>query len=293
MPHANLARAALRRGTLAASLLDDIPVEPTEDGVRIGHDWTDRKTWVEVPWSDLVKALGDAAPLSVEGRLRLRDWLRAVGELTNPQALTSRVVALALPRGHALHPGKSWPMQSILGGVLDLGLGLRPIVDQLPDGTPAGQPTPLPLSAIQRRGVDPAPWWAAADFHRTTMAQLAVDRIRREGIDSLRPLGGCDVFTLLSSPVLRSYLCESDGTGLRAVAVPMRDRGWVDLARIDPAYVGSAATATEPERRGLSRPLLITTDEVTLSPGVRTVAQQAQVALSDHGAHRPGRRRPR
>ena len=73
---------------------------------------------------------------------------------------------------------------------------------------------------------------------------------------------------------LRTYLAQTDGTGMRAVAVPMRNRGWFDLARIDPAFVSAAAGATDDVDRGFWRPLLVTRDAVNLvAPGgdVRTI----------------------
>ncbi|GMA85266.1 hypothetical protein GCM10025868_05160 [Angustibacter aerolatus] len=71
---------------------------------------------------------------------------------------------------------------------------------------------------------------------------------------------------------------------MRAVAAPMRTRAWFDLSRIDPAYVGAAATATEPEQRGIGRPLLVTVDEVGLAPARERVVDLARAALADPAA---------
>ena len=49
---------------------------------------------------------------------------------------------------------------------------------------------------------------------------------------------------------------------------PMRTRGWLDLSRIDPAFVLIAAAVTEEADRGFVRPLLITRDEVVLAAAV-------------------------
>ena len=46
------------------------------------------------------------------------------------------------------------------------------------------------------------------------------------------------------------------------MAVPVRDRGWFDLARIDPAYVRAAWSASEPLDRAFDTPLLVTADAV-------------------------------
>ncbi|MDQ1680867.1 MAG: hypothetical protein QOI42_1726, partial [Frankiaceae bacterium] len=92
---------------------------------------------------------------------------------------------------------------------------------------------------------------------------LAVARWRREPDAPLRPMGDCDVVTLLGSRVLRGAFVEGAG-GMRAVAAPMRSRGWLNLRFIDPAYVGAAAAATHDSLRGFRRPVLITADEVAM-----------------------------
>jgi hypothetical protein len=99
------------------------------------------------------------------------------------------------------------------------------------------------------------------------MGALAAARLGRDGTEGvIRPVGGCDVLALLASPSLRRHLATGDGSGLRAVAVPMRRRGWYDLSRIDPAFVGAAWSATDEIDRGVAHPLLVTAEEVSLSP---------------------------
>ncbi len=271
---------ALRSGVLAASLLHDLPLAVTELGVRTGPSWDDRERWCSVPWPVLDEALNGADPASTMGRLRLRDWLRA-RHAADQSDLRQRVVALALPRGHALHPGPTWGVEPIMGGVLDLGLGLRhPLVDAAPR-TPTETISPLPTSATADIGLNTGPWWAPVLAHRDEMARLAVDRLTRDGGSVLRPIGGCDVLTLLSSPILRRHLAQGDGTGMRAVGAPMRNRGWFDLARIDPAFVTAAAMATEPEDRGVLHPLFVTNDEICAAPAGNSVTDHALAALAD------------
>jgi hypothetical protein len=267
--------AVLRRAVLAASLLDDIPLTPDDHGVRLGPTWEDRTAWISAGWAELHAGLAGAEPLSDPGRLRLRDWLRA-RTASDHSALRRRAVVRALPVGHALHPGPSWVQESVLGGVLDLGIGLR-----TESPTPGAGPAlgvPLPTTAYL---ADTSVWWPALVSHRNEMAALALDRLHRDGNGTLRPVGDCDVLTLLSSPTLRCYLAAEDGTGMRAVAVPMRERGWCDVSRIDPVFVGAAASATSPEHRGVSRPLLVTVDEVGQVPQVTALAAQARIALAD------------
>jgi len=110
----------------------------------------------------------------------------------------------------------------------------------------------------------PAGWWLQAREHARRMGTLAAARVAGSAPGTMRPVGGCDVLTLLATRTLRTALAASDGCGMRAVAVPVRQRGWYDLRRVDPAYVGAVWTATEEVARGVARPLLVTRDEVTL-----------------------------
>jgi hypothetical protein len=264
---------ALRRGVLAVSVVHDIALEPVTEGVRVGGDWDDRGGWSAVPWPLLTQALDGADPESAVGKLRLRDWLNGRVLAGGPaEAARERAVALALPRGHPLHPGPSWVVEPVLGGLLDLGIGVRSGDDDI---------VPLPATCARHAGLDTSDLWGALARHRDVMSTLTVERLRRDGRGVLRPIGGCDVLTLLSGSVLREYVAAEDGTGMRALAVPMRSRGWFDLARIDPAYVGAAATATDPEHQGLLQPLLVTADEVGVVPQVVTLPEIAQRSLAD------------
>jgi hypothetical protein len=78
-------------------------------------------------------------------------------------------------------------------------------------------------------------------------------------------MGDCDVVTLLASRLLRDALVRPIDKGMRTVAVPTRNRGWLDLNRIDPAFSATAAQLTSPEERGFDRPLLLTREEVVLA----------------------------
>lgn len=71
-------------------------------------------------------------------------------------------------------------------------------------------------------------------------------------------------------PDLRERLATGEGTGLRAVAVPTRRRGWFDLRQVDPAYVAAVWSLTGPPERGLPTPLLVARHEV-VAPTARGV----------------------
>ncbi len=266
---------------LAVSVLDDIDLVPVTDGIRLDLSAeaaarldSDPAAAADVPWRELAACTGPVDPESEAGRVRLRDWLRVrryFAELGSMAAWRVELAAvpLGLPAGHPLHPGPEWVRESVLGGVVDLGIGVRGLVGDDPD-----QVITLPPALARAVGLDTGAWWTALRVRLEDMGALTVDRLRRDGNGLIMPMGGCDVVTLLGSRTLRAFLAGSDGTGMRGVAVPMRTRGWFDLARIDPAFVSAAAAATDEVDRGFWRPLLVTRDEVTTGlPGgdVRTI----------------------
>ncbi len=276
---------ALRRCALAVSVLDDIPVEPREHGVLLGRDWDDPLR-VTVPWVRLEQALAGADPESPAGRLRLRDWLRARAALTGDAAMVRRrLVPLGLPADHALHPGAGWVREQVPGGLVGLGLGLRVTVRSSAT-TADDSVVALAPSALACAGFDARHWWPPVRERLDELALLAIERLTRDGGGLLTPTGGCDVLTLLGSRWLREHLAGGDGTGMRALAAPMRTRAWFDLARIDPAFVAAAAAATDEEHRGVGRPLLVTADEVALAPRA-TPQALARLALLDAAAADP------
>jgi hypothetical protein len=262
--------AALRRCALGASLVYDIDAVPGDEGVLVGGDYGPI-----LPWSALAPH-AHPAPESTDARYRVGRVLLAAKALDELLAtggwglLEARLRVLALPDGHLESPGSGWGRRQVHGGVLTCGIGVQGLLGN-PDRT---DPLPIAVTSIWGRRMqhllDDA--WSRCIDHAERMGELAVARIAREGqargVTSgvLRPVGGCDVVTLLATSSLRRYLAASDGTGMRAVAVPMRDRGWFDLARIDPVFVGAAWMATEEPDRGLSRAVLVTADEVTLAP---------------------------
>jgi hypothetical protein len=247
---------------LAVSVLDDVDLDPHPLGVRLPGPHP-----VTVGWATVRAVSGDAEPGSSAVRRRLGVWLRLrrlVADLAEEavDVLVESSRALALPPGHVDHGGAAWVCETVLGGALDAGVGVVGLLGDPDDVVPLH---PLVASAA---GADSAAWWPQLRRHADTMGALAAHRLARDAATGrpgvLRPVGGCDVPTLLLSPALRAHLAGGDGSGMRAVAVPVRTRGWYDLARIDPAFVGAAWSATAEVDRGLPRPLLVTADEVRL-----------------------------
>jgi hypothetical protein len=251
--------AALRRAVLALAVMEDVDLEPRDDGVALssgGH----------LTWDDVAAAVGGwvALPDHEVTRRRLRLAAEVVGVVAagGPDALLATVHAHGEPVEDAvMSAGPGWAREHVPGGVLTLGFG----VSDLP-GVAGPHPLPdLPSLAPLLRPRLAARWRTArADLER--LGALVADRLRRDDTEGrplvLRPTGSADVVTLLGSRGLRAHLAADDGTGMRAVAVPVRDRGWFDLARIDPAYVGAAWSASEQLERAFDRPLLVTLDEV-------------------------------
>jgi len=247
---------ALRRCALATSVCHDLDLLPDSEGlVLVGP------APVHASWEACHRALAGADPESARGRQLLARWLLArrwVGDLTVDQ-LADRARPVGMVVGAEPHPGPDWPRRRILGGALDLGLGFLGLDPDRPDHVVAP-----PECVLVAAGIAGAAWWPSALDYLERMGALATDRWARDPAAALRPMGDCDVVTLLGSATLRSAFAGGTAGGMRAVAVPMRTRGWLDLSRIDPAFALAAAAATAPAERGFDRPLLITADEVVL-----------------------------
>jgi hypothetical protein len=266
----------LRRIALAVSVLDDVDIIPIDDGVLLPGAVT-----AEVSWLELRRAVAGADPESVLARARVRAWLlgRRIGADYALDELRQLARPVGLPVDHALHPGLDWVRHRVLGGALDLGLGFVGITGD-PDAV-----TVVPQGALDAAVVDPAPWWPVALAYLERMGSIASERLAES--PTLRGIGDCDVVTLLGSRTLRVALCAKDGARMRAAAVPMRSRGWLDLSRIDPAFTAAAAAATDELERGFPRPLLLTADEVALAPAG---GRPAEIVLRDPAAAAPALR---
>jgi hypothetical protein len=247
-------RLALRRCVLAVAVLQDVDVVPTEDGVL-----TDSGRLI--PWDAVAAGLAGCDPESPAARTALSAWLRAVQQLAwrSPSDLASRARPVGLPRGHLLHPGATWAMGTVPGGVLDVGVGFLGVG---PDQDEVVVPRAGLLAAI---GLDTRRWWPACAAYLEDMGLLAASRLELHPDRPLRPMGDCDVVTLLASRAFRRALSGRDWVGMRAAAVPTRQRGWLDLSRTDPAFALAAAALADPDDRGFPRPLLITAEELVMA----------------------------
>jgi hypothetical protein len=249
-----MSRTALRRLVLAVSVLQDLDLVPVDDGVIVASGRL-------LPWECLEVALAGHDPEAVESRPVLSTWLRAVQDIAwrSPEDLASRARPVGLPRGHTLHPGASWAQFTVPGGVLDLGVGLLGV------GTDPDEVVVLGAGLLEACGHDQAIWWPACVRYLEEMGELASARYTLHPDRPLRPMGDCDVVTLLGSPTFRRRLVGRDFAGMRAAALPTRRRGWLDLSRIDPAFALVAASLAENHDRGFERPLLITAEEVVMA----------------------------
>jgi hypothetical protein len=278
----------LRRCVLAVTVLDDVDLRPGDAGVTVEAVPDEAGAPLVLPWSEVAQAVAGLDPDSPAARHRLAAWIadRATLASLSGDDVAARARAVALPRGHALHPGPAWVRVRVPGDVLDVGLGLLGLRDD-PERADVCDPALLGAAAV-----DPAPLWATALPHLERMGACAAPRLAR-GDTVLRPVGGCDVLTLLASATLRATLCAGDGHDLRAVCVPVRHRGWLDPRRVDPAFAAAAAMAADPPDRGFTRPVLVTYEEVVLArDGGHPVADLlADPAPSDAWWTRPVRYR--
>ncbi|MDX6203096.1 MAG: hypothetical protein QOF82_3077 [Frankiales bacterium] len=267
-----LSRSDLRAFVLGASVLHELDFSPIDDGVRL-----EGVPDLDVTWDELAAAVGDATAGSQVGRQRMARWLlsrRWIAERSLDE-LTERARPVGLPVGHLLHPGEDWVQLRVLGRALDLGLGFVGLMPGRPDDVVV-----VPEGVLGAYGLESSRWWPAALSYLEDMGAMAVVRWRRNPRHPLRPMGDCDVVSLLGSAVLRGALAGDQG-GMRAIAVPMRSRGWLDLRGIDPAFSLAAAALTDPAERGFTRPLLLTVDEVVLVP---EGGRPAEVVLRDSAA---------
>jgi hypothetical protein len=269
----------LRRGVLAVSVLCDVDVEPAALGVALPGTPT---VWVS--WGECRRALAGHDPEAADGRARLAAWLLArrwAADLVQQAGREHLLLALrpvGLPVDHLLHPGLDWVRERVLGDALDLGLGAVGLDPAHPDRVVL-----LPPPALEAAGIDPAIAWTGAARELERLGALAAERVRADARGQLRPLGDCDVVTLLGARSLRAALA-ADAGGMAAVVAPMRRRGWTRIALIDPAFGPAAAAATAAEERGFRRPLLLTADELALVP---EGGRPSEVALRDPAADRP------
>lgn len=264
----------LRRGVLAVSVLQDLDVDLAPLGFVLPGT---PSVWIS--WGECRRALAGHDPEGDVGRARLGRWLfaRRWAADATLEDLRERLRPAGLPVEHVLHPGLDWVRRRVLGDALDLGLGA---VDLDPSNPERVVLLPQPL--LDAVGLDADAEWARAEDYLEAMGALAAERVDRDRRGMLRPVGDCDVVTLLGSSSLRCALATRAG-GLAAAIVPIRSRGWTELARIDPAFGLAAAAATDVLDRGFSRPLLVTADELTLAPAGRP----AEIVLRDPAADTP------
>ena len=260
---------ALRRCTLAITVIHEVDMVPTDDGIVLLGVPN-----IPVSFAQLAEAIRGADPAGTVAQDRLHRWLRARHAIADKSLdeLAETIRPVALPIGHDQHPGPRWVRQPVLGGSLDLGIGFVSLL--------AGQPELVfvtPPSVLAAAGIDPSPWWPGAIEYLENMGALATTRWRRDPRAPLRPMGDCDVLTLLASRVLRGALC-ADAGGMRAIAAPVRTRGWLDLSRIDAAFALTAAAIADDESRGFPRPVLLTVDEVSM---VAEGGHPADIVLRD------------
>jgi hypothetical protein len=216
-----------------------------------------------VSWAECRRALGGVEPETDDGRHRLARWLLLRRWLADRPL--DDLVERARPFGAAvespLHPGLDWVRRRVLGDALDIGLGFVGLDPRDPDKV-----LPVPERLLELNGIDTDSWWPNCVVYLERMGRMAAERLARTPDAPMRPMGDCDVVTLLASVTLRAAIVDGIADGMRTVAVPMRNRGWLDLSRVDPAFSAAAARLTTPEERGFSRPLLVTREEIALAP---------------------------
>jgi hypothetical protein len=127
----------------------------------------------------------------------------------------------------------------------------------------------VPPPALDAAGLDANLLWEHARDYLEQMGTLAAGQLGRDRRGTIRPVGDCDVVTMLGSRSLRTAIAERSG-GMGTVVAPMLRRGWTEMALVDPAFAPAAYAATPPVERGFPRPALVTRDELVVAvPGGR------------------------
>lgn len=258
----------LRRCALAVAVLHDVDILPATDGVVLPG-----RPDVHVRWAECRRALAGTPVDSDAGRARLARWLLLRRALADRpvELLQQNARPWGSPVDSPLHPGLDWVRRRVLGDALDLGFAFVGL-----DRSDPERPIPVPTAMLTSAKIDPAPWWTQAVVYLERMGEMALDRMKRAPRAPLRPMGDCDVVTLLGSMTLRAGIATPEVHGMRTVAVPMRNRGWLDLSRVDPAFSQAAARLTNLADRGFARPLLVTRDEVVQAREGGDVTQAAR-----------------
>jgi len=246
---------ALRRCTLALAVLNGLDLTPGDDGVELAGIPP-----LLVPWDEVDAVVGPIEAESLHARRRLGHWLAMRRAVVDRYDLDDRARPVGLPKPHLLHPGPDWVQHTVSGNVIDVGLGFVGLL------TDPDEVVVVPPGVLTASNIDATPWWPPQLRYLDRMGTIATERHFAKPSAPLRPIGDCDVITLLASPVFRAGICAEDPAQLRSAAVPMRRRGWLDLSRIDPAFAMAAAAATDPVERGFDRVILVSPHEVALAP---------------------------
>src|SRR3954469_4569600 len=197
---------ALKRCVLAVSVLDDVDLLPRERHVVV-----EGSPVVRVPWRLVRRAIAGADPESPAARHRVAVLLRNVRWAADLGRAEMRV--RARPYGvaveHPAHPGLDWIRQRVMGDTLDLGTGFVGLDPARPDTV-----IPLTSGVLGLLKIDTEPWWPDAATSLDEMASVASLRQRRQPSPVLRPMGDCDVVTLLGSRIYRPAPLPGRGTGI-------------------------------------------------------------------------------
>ena len=222
----NRAPRDLRSLLLAIQVIEDIDLVPTLVGVRLpgGH---------EVALHHVRAAARGMVATDEGDRRALAAWLRTVQRLAAmpTQLLRDMCRPVGLPPGHPVHPGDGWVCEALLGGAIDLGIGVLGLDPDRPELVEV-----FPATVWDAIGFDPMSVWPRCRRQLEEMGALAARRWELSTDGRLLPMGDCDVVTLLGSASLRQAMVAGYSTdGMRTVAVPMRH------SRVD-----STSTATRP-----------------------------------------------
>ena len=179
----------LRRLALAVSVLDDVDIVPLDDGLLLSG-----VTPVEVSWRELRRALAGADP---DGRRRAGPRPRLAARPPDRRGHPSRRAAsdlarpVGLPVDHPLYPGLDWVRHRVLG---DASTSASASSGSAPTRTRSSSCRRVPSmrrASTRRRG--------GPRRSTTWSGWVPSPRSACRDDPTLRPIGDCDVVTLLGS----------------------------------------------------------------------------------------------
>ena len=239
----------LRRLALAVSVLDDVDIVPLDDGVLLTGDTAGR--------GQLAGAAPRAGRRRPRGRARPGPGPRLAARPPDRGDRAPRPPAGAGPAGRPAGRPPDAPRPR-LGAAPGARRRARPRLRLRRRRQRPRRGRRHPAGRTRRRRHRPDALVAGGPRLPRADGRLAAERTGGQPRSCARSATATSSRCSGRAIAARGTVRRRTAPGMRAAAVPMRRRGWLDLTRIDPAFTAAAAAATTREERGFARPVLLT-----------------------------------